>query len=169
MAFDPPAPPNPCVVCLEVVGPRLCVSLAACIDREISVSPAVVTINLLVTACPDVLYGRVGALFVGLRRLFTVISSECLSFPPPVLTLASRRGPGLVFQTDSGFSKYLRASSNYYGTQVHQHLDPTMEDIRVCAGWRKFECKPPRQTNGCLQSMLQPRSAQLSSKLFEIS
>ena len=78
--FDPPSPPNPCVF-LEVIGPRLIVSLAACTaENDVCVSPAVVFINHMVTACPDVLYGRVAALFAALRRLFTTIASECIAF-----------------------------------------------------------------------------------------
>ena len=139
----PPRPILPTVL-MEVVGTRLIISLAACDnERNVSISPSVISKNLNVQAVPESLFASLAATFIGLRRLTVTIASHCTGFPQPLYSQEARRGPNLVFRRpDGGFDKFLRQESAY-GEDVHRWCSsnlfaPTFTVTEVCPGWKKI-------------------------------
>ena len=83
-----PAP----MVLVEVLGPRLVISLAACDElSRPSTSAAVVSHSLLIQANPTVQISLLAATFLGLRRLITTITLQKDNMPPPILKEGGRR------------------------------------------------------------------------------
>jgi hypothetical protein len=154
--FDPQAPTSPTVL-VEIVGQRIAVSLAAIDDnRDVCVSQSVVSMSLALGSAPDVLVGRVAALFAALRVLLVKIASDCTNFPQPLLTQDRRCGSNLVFRTDNSYDKYLRYES-FYGSEAHTWCSsngfaPTYTDHRVCPGWRNISMTTDSSWNLALQA-----------------
>lgn len=144
LLYTQPPPPSP-TVCIEVVGPRLIISLAACdhIDRP-ALSPAVVSHSLLFQANPTVQISALAATFLALRRLMTTMTLQKDSLPQPLVTEDIRLGYNLVFRRQDGsYHKYLRATESY-GTDAHSWCAahgyaPTFKASDLCPSWRRIE------------------------------
>eukprot|EP00526_Cylindrotheca_closterium_P019151 CAMPEP_0113608540 /NCGR_PEP_ID=MMETSP0017_2-20120614/3989_1 /TAXON_ID=2856 /ORGANISM="Cylindrotheca closterium" /LENGTH=217 /DNA_ID=CAMNT_0000517251 /DNA_START=381 /DNA_END=1035 /DNA_ORIENTATION=+ /assembly_acc=CAM_ASM_000147 len=91
---------------LELFGTSFCFekskldSFAACDDeRNVSISPPVIALNLSVQAVSEAQFATFAAIFIGLRRLAIKIAAQCTrNFPPPLLTQECRNGPNLVLR-----------------------------------------------------------------------
>ena len=144
LLYTQPPPPSPTVF-IEVVGPRLIISLAACdhISRP-AVSPAVVSHSLLFQANPTVQISALAATLLALRRLLTTMTLQKDSLPQPLVTEDSRLGYNLVFRRhDGSYHKYLRATESY-GTDAHswcaaQGYAPNFNVLDLCPSWRRIE------------------------------
>ena len=135
---------------VEVLGPRLVLSLAACDDlSRPSISAAVVSHSLLIQANPTVQISLLAATFLGLRRLITTITLQKDNMPPPILQEGDRYGMNLVFRTSNtdGFHKFLRSQAPY-GLDAHSSCAlagdaPTFTIVQVCRGWRRIDMLNP--------------------------
>ena len=141
-----PAP----MVLVEILGPRLAISLAACDElSRPSISAAVVSHSLLIQANPTVQICLLAATFLGLRRLITTITLQKDNIPPPILKEEDRFGMNLVFRTlnTSGFQKFQR-SQEAYGLDAHTWCvsngdAPPFTLVEVCPGWRRIDMSNP--------------------------
>ena len=144
LLYKQPPPPSPTVL-VEVVGPRLIISLAACdhISRPV-VSPAVISHSLLFQANPVVQISALGATLLALRRLVTTMTLHKDNLPQPLVMEDSRLGYNLVFRRhDGSYHKYLRATESY-GADAHdwcaaQGYAPTFSAVDLCPSWRRIE------------------------------
>lgn len=144
LLYTQPPPPSPTVF-IEVVGPRLIISLAACDhNSRPAVSPAVVSHSLLFQANPTVHISALAATLLALRRLVTTMTLQKDSFPKPLVTEDHRLGYNLVFRRrDGSYHKYLRATESY-GTDAHgwcaaRGYAPGFKTMDVCPFWRRIE------------------------------
>jgi len=152
LLYKQPPPPSPTVL-IEVVGPRLIISLAACdhISRP-AVSTAVVSHNLLFQANPTIQISALSATLLALRRLVTTMTLHKDNLPPPLVTEDRRQGYNLVFRRhDGSYHKYLRATESY-GTDAHdwcaaQGYAPTFTIVDLCPSWRRIEMKSTNINN----------------------
>ena len=146
LLFMPSSPPSPTVF-VEVVGPRLIISLAACdhVSRP-AVSPAVVWHSLLWQANPTGQISSLAATLLALRRLVTAMTLEKDNFPKPLVSDDTRLGFNLVFRRpDGSYHKYLRGSDNY-GSEAHawcsaQGHAPIFNVVDICPTWRRIEMR----------------------------
>ena len=152
LLYQQPPSPSPTVL-IEVVGPRLVISLAACdhISRPV-VSPAVVSHSLLFQANPTVQISALAATLLALRRLVTTMTLHKDNLPRPLVTEDSRLGYNLVFRRyDGSYHKYLRATESY-GTDAHgwcaaQGYAPSFSAVDVCPSWRRIEMTSTMNAN----------------------
>ena len=152
LLYTQPRPPSPTVL-IEVVGPRLIISLAACdhISRP-AVSPAVVSHGLLFQANPSVQISALGATLLALRRLVTTMTLQKDNIPRPLVTEDLRLGYNLVFRCrDGSYHKYLRATESY-GADAHgwcaaQGYAPSFNAVDLCPSWRRIEMSSTNTNN----------------------
>ena len=144
LLYNQPPPPSPTIL-IEVVGPRLVISLAACdhISRP-SVSPQVVSHTLLFQSNPASQISALAATTLALRRLLTTMVLQKDNLPPPLVTEDTRIGHNLVFRgSDGSYHKYLRVKEPY-GTAVHtwctsRGYAPNFSVVDVCPTWRRIK------------------------------
>ena len=148
---DPYTAPAPMVL-VEVLGPRIVISLAACDDlSRPSISAAVVARSLLVQANPAVQIARLAATFLALRRLISTITLEKDNMAPPILREQVRCGVNLVFRAPQNdglaFQKFLR-SQEPYGLDAHTFCAsvgdaPSVTLVEFCPGWKRIDMLNP--------------------------